>query len=61
MTEDQLREYVNKQAAKYAYLDNVAIINEEKLKEAEQERFAVVNTVQAVDLDKLYGDKHWFN
>jgi len=56
MTEDQLREYVNKQAAKYAYLNNVAIIDEEKLKE--QEKFAVVNTIQPVSLDELYGNKH---
>lgn len=54
MTEEQLRAYVDKQVAKYAYLDNVAIINEE----AQQERMAVVNTIQPINLDEVYGSKH---
>jgi hypothetical protein len=52
MTEDQLKEYVNKMVEKYAHLNEVAVINDEK------ERLAVVDTIQPINLDEVYGSKH---
>jgi arsenate reductase-like glutaredoxin family protein len=58
MTEDQLRDYVNKKVAKYAYLNEVAVIDDNKLEQLNQEiqeQSIMDEPHKGIDLKNIYG------